>query len=280
MKGTFTTLNPEAKIFSELKSNRPVWWNLLCEDKELYIDIRKDNYLNVYYFGGSVAKITYKDDFVAETHQKYLGDDKPRGKTKKDKDKFVYDKIDLDNFKAEKLTKIKNYIKSDYLKHIDNESPAEKWIQGKIICENPNYIDSELQFNKDKNIGKLRIDLIELSKGILTFVELKGISDSRLRNDKERNRKIPEIICQMKKYRLFIEKYEADIKEYYKRLIKIKQDLAIISLDTSDLTVNNTPKLLIADTYQKMTPEREERIQDIKMLLKEYNIDYEIVKWK
>jgi hypothetical protein len=232
----------------------------------------------VYYFGGSVARIDYKNGFVAKTHQKYLGDDKPRGKTKKGTDIFRYDTIDLTKLNEIKIAEIKNHIKSDYLRHIDDEHPSEKWIQGKMIKGKSNYIDSEFQFNKDSEIGKLRIDLIELSEGLLTFVELKGILDTRLRNDVTRNLKVPEIIEQMKKYHLFINRYETNIKDYYKKLIEIKQSLGLTTIDNSNLTLNKTPKLIIADTCIKMTPQREERIIDIKNLLEINNIDYEIVK--
>jgi hypothetical protein len=277
MKGTFFPLNPKAEIFEEIRIQQPQWWTMLCEDHELYIEIRKDNYINVYYFGGSVARIDYKNGFVAETHQKYLGDDKPRGKTKKGKDKFQYDPIDLTTLSEIKIADIKNRIKSDYLRHIDNENPAEKWIQGKMIKESTNYIDSEFQFNQDAEIGKLRIDLIELSGGVLSFVELKGIFDSRLRNDVKRNLKVPEIIEQMGKYQLFIYRYEDNIKEYYKKLIEIKQSLGLTTVDNTNLTLNKTPKLIIANTYCKKTKQREDRISDIKKLLDINNIDYEIV---
>lgn len=277
MKGTFLSLNPKAEIFEEIRIQQPQWWTMLCEDHELYIEIRKDNYINVYYFGGSVARIDYKNGFVAETHQKYLGDDKPRGKTKKGKDKFQYDPIDLTTLNEIKIADIKNRIKSDYLRHIDNENPAEKWIQGKMIKESTNYIDSEFQFNQDAEIGKLRIDLIELSEGVLSFVELKGIFDSRLRNDVKRNLRVPEIIEQMGKYQLFIYRYEDNIKEYYKKLIEIKQSLGLATVDNTNLTLNKTPKLIIANTYSKKTKQREDRISDIKKLLDVNNIDYEIV---
>jgi hypothetical protein len=232
----------------------------------------------VYYYGGSVAKIDYKNGFVAETHQKYLGDDKPRGKTKKGTDKFEYDSIDLPKINEKIIADIKKRIKSDYLRHVENEKPAEKWIQGKMIKESSNYIDSEFQFNQDPEIGKLRIDLIELSGGVLSFVELKGISDSRLRNDESRNLKIPEVIEQMVKYQLFINKNEVDIKEYYKKLIEIKQNLGLPTFDKTEFSLNKKPQLIIADTYKKMTKRRERRISDIKRLLENYNIDYEITK--
>jgi len=69
MKGTFLSLNPKAKIFEEIKIQTPQWWNLLCNDKDLYVEIRKDNYINIYYYGGSLAKIYYLNGFVAKTHQ-------------------------------------------------------------------------------------------------------------------------------------------------------------------------------------------------------------------
>jgi len=277
IKGTFLSLNPKAKIFEEIKIQQPKWWSLLCNDKELYIEIRKDNYINVYYYGGSVAKIDYANGFVAETHQKYLGDDKPRGKTKKGTDIFRYDPIDLAKLNEIKIADIKYRIKSDYLRHINDENPAEKWIQGKMIKGKSNYIDSEFQFNQDSEIGKLRIDLIELSGDVLSFVELKGIFDSRLRNDVKRNLNEPEIIGQMGKYKLFINRYEDNIKDYYKKLIEIKQSLGLTTVENTNLTLNKTPKLIIANTYSKKTKQREDRISDIKKLLEVNNIVYEIV---
>ena len=275
-KRTFTSLDPQANIFKELKKQQPNWWILFCEDKELYIDIRKDNYINVYYFGGSVAKIDYKNGFVAETHQKYLGDDKPRGNTKNGTDKFEYDSLDLTKLTQTKIANIKDRIWHDYLRHGNSEYPAEKWIQGKIIKESPTYIDSEFQFNKDDEIDNLRIDLIELTEGVLSFVELKGISDSRLRIDENRNTGTPEIIEQMRKYQMFINKYEFEIKDYYKKLLKIKQILGLIAIHKGGFVLNKTPKLLIVNTYSKMTKKRAERIHDINKLLVNNNIDYKI----
>ncbi|MFR9543370.1 MAG: hypothetical protein SNG27_10235 [Rikenellaceae bacterium] len=52
------SLNPNAKIYTEVVAQH--WWKLLAEDKDIYIHIRKDNYISVYYYGGSIAKIEYK----------------------------------------------------------------------------------------------------------------------------------------------------------------------------------------------------------------------------
>jgi hypothetical protein len=277
-KGTFTSLDQQANIFKELKKQQPKWWILLHDDKELYIDIRKDNYINVYYFGGSVAKIDYKKGFVAIIHQKYLGDNELHEKTQKEIDKFEYVQIDLARLNEKIIANIKNRIKTDYLHHINDENPAEKWIQGKLITESTNYIDSEFQFNKDEEIDNLRIDLIELTEGVLSFVELKGIFDSRLRVDEIRNSKTPEIIEQMGKYQMFINKYESEIIDYYIKLIEIKQSLGLIESEKKDFILNRTPKLLIVNTYTKMTKNRETRIKDIIKLLDYNHIDYKITK--
>jgi hypothetical protein len=279
MKGTFQALNPNAEIFLKLKSDNPPWWNLFKNTPELYIDIRKDNYISVYYQGGSVAEITYDTNFVAKTHQKYLGDSIPRGKTKGGKDKFEYDNIDLSSLDAAKISEIKNYINIIYSQSANSEHPSEKYIQGKMITGKAKYIDSELQFNKELEIDNLRIDLVEMSNCILSFVELKVISDSRLRNDELRNSEIPEIIKQMEKYQIFIKNNCDDILNYYNKLLAIKQNLGLTKIICPNLSLNKIPKLIIANTYKKTTFGRTNRIESIEKLLTTHKIDFEIINW-
>lgn len=57
MAVTFETLKPEARIFLELNNN-PHWWKQFKEDTSLYIEVRKDNQVNVYFEGGSIARYT------------------------------------------------------------------------------------------------------------------------------------------------------------------------------------------------------------------------------
>ena len=54
---TFETLNPKAPLFEELKSGKYTWWEKVKNDSRLYIEIRKDNQINVYYEGGSVIRL-------------------------------------------------------------------------------------------------------------------------------------------------------------------------------------------------------------------------------
>lgn len=281
---TFSKLNPKAKLFEEIRIQQPKWWNLLREDKELYIEIRKDNSVNVYFLGGSVARIYYKNDFEGKIHHKYLGDEESNGITNNRTDKTEYRQIDFLELSENKISEIKKRIKNNYIKHCYDENPpenppekiSEKCLQGKMIKENLNYIDSEFQFNKDAVIKNLRIDLIELKDGVLSFVELKGIFDNRLINKELQNQNKPKIIEQMGKYTEFINKYEVDIIEYYKKLIEIKQSLGLIKIENANFTLNKTPKLIIANTYTKVTPGRVKRIIDIKKLLDSYKIVHEI----
>ena len=48
MPVTFDTLKPDARIFLELNNN-PHWWIRFKEDSSLYIEVRKDNQVNVYF---------------------------------------------------------------------------------------------------------------------------------------------------------------------------------------------------------------------------------------
>jgi hypothetical protein len=264
IRGSFEALDPNKPIFEKIKEQK--WWNLFSEDKELYIEIRKDNYINVYYYGNSLAEIEYpknENEFVAKIHKKFIGINVGTNEQE-------YTELDLKGLNTEVIKEIK--------KRILKESKIEKKIQGEMILKNSKYIDSEFQYNKDE---PSRIDLIELSDdGILSFVELKQIEDSRLRNDEKRNPELPEIIDQMDKYKKFINKYENEIIDYYKKIIQLKNDLEIFKQKRStNFKLNKTPKLIIANTYKELSKGKIERIRAIEDLLKKQNIDYEIIPW-
>ena len=79
MAVTFDTLKPDARIFLELNNN-PHWWKQFKEDSSLYIEVRKDNQVNVYFEGGSIARIHYcskNRKLQVFIHHKYLGIPKP-----------------------------------------------------------------------------------------------------------------------------------------------------------------------------------------------------------
>ena len=56
---TFEKINTKSALFAELKSGKYPWWDKVKRDPNLYIDVRKDNNINVYYEGGSVMNLHY-----------------------------------------------------------------------------------------------------------------------------------------------------------------------------------------------------------------------------
>lgn len=256
------SLTSEHSLFSNLKEQ--AWWSLFIEDKELYVHIRKENYINIYYNGGSIAKIEYCNNKVkASIHERYLGGSGN-----------IYVNLNLDDWNRFKLQDIKEQIRDEY-------PSAEKELQGHLITNNCQYIDSEFQYRYIDNnrIVNIRIDLVQLNDGILNFIELKLIEDSRLLTDSLRNDKVPEILKQMNDYGQFITHFQDDLITYYQLVCDIRHSLGLCDILTIK-GINLTPKLLIMDTYKKDTDKRANRINKIKELLTSANIKFEIIKWR
>lgn len=276
-KGSLQSLDPSAKLFVELKKQNPEWWSLLCNDKEVYIHIRKDNYINAYYYGGSIIKLEYKrGEFVGETHHKYYEELMPDRDPKK-----TYMRVELNKFDKATMEHIKKKIREEYSDRNSKKKYSEKKLQGEMIINNPNYIDSEFQFNVAEGVDKLRIDLTELSYGTIRFIELKLITDSRLLNLKSQSGKKednPEIVSQMKKYNCFIKSQEKGILCYYKKLLKIRKSLGLNTPDFKSITVCESAKLIIKNTYknENESEAQKRRIEAIKRILKSENIEYEL----
>ncbi|KAA6308986.1 hypothetical protein EZS27_039444 [termite gut metagenome] len=72
----FALLNPKHKLFEELRETNPAWWQFIKEHIKpggFYVDIRKDNSLNIYYNGGSLLKITLSQgEIKGKIHEYYL----------------------------------------------------------------------------------------------------------------------------------------------------------------------------------------------------------------
>ena len=269
---TFETLNPNAPLFSELKSGNYTWWENIKKDRRLYIEIRKDNYINVYFEGGNVAKLEYrsKDNTIqTTTHSKYLhgkGDD--------------YVECSLDKDLETIITNIRKYYsKTEDENKKGKENWSEKYIQSQYIIKyHSNYIDSEFAY-KDDSLD-IRIDLIECINGELRFVELKTIDDSRML---KRNDDNPEVVEQVKAYNKFIHKYEEEIIKYYDKIWTIKNDLGLIKNDLGLIipkkrpsSLAKKPLLLIFNRWTKSTPRRNEHTYRMEEILRNKDIDYKI----
>ncbi len=80
------SLNPKASIYREL-SKKPEWWKQLLSIEGVYVEIRKEDIVEVYYEGGCIAKLQYKKgNIIATCHPKYLGKTVPKGTSPKYED--------------------------------------------------------------------------------------------------------------------------------------------------------------------------------------------------
>ena len=70
-----STLREDHDLFKFLMSKKaPGWWDEVKSHPELYVEIRKDNTINIYYYGASIARLEFSDNKLkALTHPKYLG---------------------------------------------------------------------------------------------------------------------------------------------------------------------------------------------------------------
>ena len=267
---TFDILKPEAKIFQELKKN-PSWWAKFKNDSSLYIEIRKDNQVNVYLEGGSVARIHYcskHKKLQVFTHHKYLNLPAPSKSNAYIECSGIIDEPKETNSEILVCDKVIERVKTCYSqKHaingiVDKEKWSEKFIQGTLITQSSDFhLDSEFAYNDatDKN----RIDLIRCDKGVITFVELKRIADGRMLHKTDES---PEIVDQMNRYKDFITKYSVELLAYYQKLYDVKAELGLPVPQIRPSSINPEPHLLIFDNWTKETTGRKihrERLIDI-----------------
>ena len=260
-KVTFETLNPNAPLFSELKSGKYAWWENIKKDPRLYIEIRKDNYINVYFEGGNVAKLEYrsKDNTIqTSTHSKYLhgnGDD--------------YVECSLDKDLETIITNIKKYY-SKTEDEKEKEEWSEKYIQSQYIIKyHSKYIDSEFAYKDDS--FDIRIDLIECINGELRFVELKTIDDGRMLKKTDDN---PEVVEQVKAYNKFIYEYEKEIIKYYDKIWTIKNELGLIIPEKRPSSLAKKTLLLIFNRWTYLESRRRNHTKRLIDILDIEKIDY------
>lgn len=267
---TFNTLNPDANIFQELKKN-PSWWVRFKNDSSLYIEIRKDNQVNVYFEGGSVARIHYCSKhkrLQVFTHHKYLNRPAPSKNNAYIECSGIIDEPIEKESEILVCDKIIERVKTCYSqKHaingiVDKEKWSEKFIQGTLITQSSDFhLDSEFAYNDAT--AKNRIDLIRCDNGVITFVELKRIADGRMLHKTD---EAPEIVNQMNRYRDFINKYADELLAYYQKLYDIKVNLGLPVPQVRPSSFNLEPHLLIFENWTKETTGRKihrERLIDI-----------------
>ena len=272
MPVTFDTLKPEARIFHELNNN-PHWWKQFKEDSSLYIEVRKDNQVNVYFEGGSIARIHYCSKhrkLQVFIHHKYLGIPKPA-------DNNLY--VEYSDKIGSCLNDVLDRVKTVYSQKgsIDGVVPKEKWsekyIQGTLIVQSRQYhLDSEFAYNDSETSN--RIDLVRCSDGMVTFVELKRMGDNRMLHETDAT---PEVVYQMNRYKQFIEKYSSQLLEYYQKLYDIKKILELPVPESRPVCINPIPELLIFDCWEKNTKGRDEHRRRLCEILQKEDVKFSIM---
>jgi len=248
-------LNPEANTFTELKNKKYPWWDNLKKNKDISIQIRKDNTIDVYYNGGAILRGLKYDEqkkvFKAEIHPKYIplkDENNYKSLTLSSNGvEFTGEIAKLDHLEDAILKAITERIK----KYFDSES--EKAIQYEFAKNDSYIIDTEFQHNES------RIDLIRLDDTVkkIVLIEVKTMGDPRLYIESKKNKDDKEnIYDQLKKYKEFAENYSESIHEYYKKVLKIKNDLGITKGGVSKLSINEweverKPLLIFGDCKQK-----------------------------
>ena len=264
---TFETLNPSAKIFELLEANNYAWWNRFKSDSNFYIEIRKDNQINVYYEGGNVVRLHYcskKKKLQAFTHCKYLGKNEL-------KNRYINCIETLDEEIDNIVSKIKMIYSEKYGDY--KEKWSEKYIQGHLIENRPTkYIYSEFAY-KNNEID-IRIDLVECVNGQLRFVELKRLDDNRMLKKTDDN---PEVITQMRNYKQFAKNNKDFLLEYYSKIYKIKESLGLPIPEKAPISVCEEPFLLIFNRWEKTHNKRVVHRQRMEEILQREMIDYTII---
>lgn len=72
-----------------------------------------------------------------------------------------------------------------------------------------------------------RIDLVRVDGGVIKFVELKRISDTRLNEHDREFRREAEIVEQLNDYQYMIDTYKDKILSYYQNLQQVLKTLGI-----------------------------------------------------
>jgi len=125
-------LKADHQLFQKLQDESPVWWENLKSDPEIYIDIRKGDYLNVYHNGGSLLRLKCTKEFKAQIHTEYIPLDRTSDYQSyyfqgNDIDLVVPRPIAIDNFETESREAIKKRIRKFY------PNGSEKGIQGRYV---------------------------------------------------------------------------------------------------------------------------------------------------
>lgn len=232
----------------------------------------------MYFEGGSIARIHYYSKhkkLQVFTHHKYLNLPALSKSNAYIECSGIIDKSiekDSEILVCDTIIERIRTIFSQKLSINNKEKWSEKFIQGSIIVQSSAFhLDSEFAYNDD--ISQNRIDLVRCDNGVVTFVELKRMSDGRMLHKTDES---PEIVEQMLRYRNFIMRYSDELLAYYQKLYDIKVGLQLPVPQSRPTSINPEPHLLIFDTWEKNTPGRDTHRCRLQEILQREKIEYSI----
>lgn len=270
MVKNYFSLDENAVLFNLLREMQPDWWSIILKDKELYINIRKGNRVNVYYKGFSVMELSLsrKKELQAKIHSTYMG--KGTG--------GYLEHLDP-NCIIENLTAVKQVIDNNNEKHRTMpEGRCEKEIQGVCYIQGE-YIDTEYEFVREMPQRLItRIDFTTITKaGLIEFVELKRITDKRLFASCG-SKKEPEILKQIRDYNDFISYNRESICNYYQKVQRIMRSLGVKNrlVECEIEGVVEDVRLLLAGCKVEISATKKQEIKRMLDLLEKNNIKYEV----
>ncbi|MDI3563915.1 hypothetical protein [Bradyrhizobium sp. Arg816] len=189
------------------------WWRDVLADPSLIIGVR-DEYLNVYWQGQSIFKVSFKGGKVtATTHEKYL-----LNPDLKDQVSLVEGKFAFGNAEPRMLTR--DYEGAKTLEKLKRAaslySGQEKEGVHEIATANNSVVDVEIAINAsgipdvERNLPRMDLANFETTaNGVdLVFWEAKTFSNPELENGK--------IVGQIKDYRTVIDLHQTEIDKSYR----------------------------------------------------------------
>ncbi len=196
------------------------WWRQLVDDRELFVALRK-NSVNVYFRGGSLAKLSWKaGQIVGEIHYKYL----LRSSIPKSYIDIVDGRILIGN--AENML-VRDLSDTENIKKAASPyAGLEKTGVHRILASNPNVVDVEIAFGipgtDEDNPSAPRIDFAALQSAIddegvkIVFFEAKHFGNRNALRSGSGSK--PKVVKQIQQYSDLLVERRRDIIKSYRRV--------------------------------------------------------------
>lgn len=250
------------------------WWRKMLADPDLFVAIR-NNYLNIYYRGCSLAKVSFDGSgIITDTHYKYL----LKPSAARPYVRAVGGQFQIgqhwDGAKGLFISSLDDV--ADLKAAARVYAGEEKKFVGAVIKAHGNIVDVEIALTKDaeeatdanpgEGASAKRIDIVALrwedTTPVLDFYEAKLFGNKEIRGEKE-----AKVLSQIATYERLLTQYTKDIRDGFERscenLLMLKgipdarRSAAHAALHQIDkLRINTAPILIIAgfDKDQSVGP--------------------------